>query len=172
MRKEQVLLIGIMFWIWRTTKVEHKAPGMCGQEYVQLRTCVDRTTYRQSKMSKDGIQGPLNLADIFCFQLHVKFLCLSYFRIFLTDRPTDQLTKKAIIEAPPRSLKTVEICSFTDNPQHWLCLSKHTVQLNSCPIYFMQTNFLMVFQLMQNGKTILQVFLLATYITKTIGCLG
>ena len=66
---------------------------MCGQEYVQLRTCVDRTTYRQSRMSKDEIQGPLNLADIFRFQLHVKFLCLSHFKFFFdrqTTRPTDQ----------------------------------------------------------------------------------
>ena len=39
----------------RTTKVEHKAPGMCGQVYVLLRICVDRPTYRQSKISKDGI---------------------------------------------------------------------------------------------------------------------
>ena len=37
----------------RTTKVEHKAPGMCGQEYVWSRICVDRPTYRQSEMSKD-----------------------------------------------------------------------------------------------------------------------
>ena len=39
----------------RTTKVEHKAPGMCGQVYVLLRICVDRPTYRQSKISKDEI---------------------------------------------------------------------------------------------------------------------
>ena len=49
------------------TKVEHKAPGMCGQVYVLLRIYVDKPTYRQSKISKDEIQGPLNLADIFCF---------------------------------------------------------------------------------------------------------
>ena len=36
----------------RTTKVEHKAPDMCGQECVWLRIHVDRPTYRQSKMSK------------------------------------------------------------------------------------------------------------------------
>ena len=37
----------------RTTKVEHKAPGMCGQVYVLLRICLDRPTYRQSKIYKD-----------------------------------------------------------------------------------------------------------------------
>ena len=67
---------------------------MCGQVYVLLRICVDRPTYRQSKISKDEIQGPLNLADIFCFQLYVKFLCLSHFDIFLTDRQTDRPTKR------------------------------------------------------------------------------
>ena len=30
--------------ITRTTKVEHKAPGMCGQEYVWLRISLDRPT--------------------------------------------------------------------------------------------------------------------------------
>ena len=56
----------------RTTKVDYKAPGMCGQEYVWLRICVDRPTYRQSETSKDEIQGLLILADIFCFQHYVK----------------------------------------------------------------------------------------------------
>ena len=50
----------------RTTKVEHKAPDMCGQE------CVDKSTYRQSEMSNDDIKGLLNITDIFCFQLYVK----------------------------------------------------------------------------------------------------
>ena len=78
----------------RPSKVEHKAPGMCGQGYVLFRIRVDRPTYRQSKMSKDEIRGLLNLADIFCFQLHVKFLCLINFDIFLTDKQTDQTTGK------------------------------------------------------------------------------
>ena len=56
----------------RTTKVEHKAPGMCCQEYVWSRICVDRPTYRQRETSEDEIQGLLILADIFCFQLYVK----------------------------------------------------------------------------------------------------
>ena len=77
---------------------------MCGQEYVSLRISVNR----QGKMSNDEIRGLLNLADIFCFQLYVKFLCLSHFDnfdIFLTDRQTDR-PRRAIIEAPPRSLKS------------------------------------------------------------------
>ena len=47
------ILVGLK--LTRMTKVEHKAPGMSGQEYVELWTCVDRTTYRQSKMSEDEI---------------------------------------------------------------------------------------------------------------------
>ena len=56
----------------RATKVKYKAPGMCFQEYVWRRICVDRPTYRQSETSKYEIQGLLNLADIFCFQLFIK----------------------------------------------------------------------------------------------------
>ena len=61
------------------TKVEHKAPGMCGQEYVWSIICVDRPTYRQSEMSKDEIKGLLKLADIFCFQLYIE---ISLFKPF------------------------------------------------------------------------------------------
>ena len=70
---------------------------MCGQEYLLLRISVDRLTYRQGIMSDDEIRGLLNLADIFCFQLYVKFLCLSHFDnfdIFLTDRQTDRPTDR------------------------------------------------------------------------------
>ena len=34
------------------------------------------------KISKDEIKGLLNLNEIFCFQPHVKFLCLSHFDFF------------------------------------------------------------------------------------------
>ena len=46
--------------------------------------CVDRLTYRQSKMSKDGNKGLLNLTDIFCLQLYIK-ITLAFLKI-LTDR--------------------------------------------------------------------------------------
>ena len=61
----------------RTTKVKYKAVGMS-------RICVDRLTYRQSKMSKDGNKGLLNLTDIFCLQLYIK-ITLAFLKI-LTDR--------------------------------------------------------------------------------------
>ena len=56
----------------RTTKVEHKAPDMSGQENMRSRIYVDRPTYRQTEMSKYEIKGLLNLADIFCLQIYVK----------------------------------------------------------------------------------------------------
>ena len=80
---------------------------MCGQENIWSRVCGDRPTYRQSVMSNNEIKGLLNLADIFCFRLYVRIPLfkpfLKYWHFF--DRQTDRPTKKAIIEAPPRSLK-------------------------------------------------------------------
>ena len=36
---------------------------MCGQDNLWSKICVDRLTYRQSKMVKDEIKDLLNLAD-------------------------------------------------------------------------------------------------------------
>ena len=36
--------------------------------------CVDRLTYRQSKVYKDEIEGLINLAATFCLQLYAKIL--------------------------------------------------------------------------------------------------
>ena len=61
----------LMFQKTRMTKVKHKAPGMCGQENVWSRICLDSPTNKQSETSKDENEGLLSLADIFCFYLYV-----------------------------------------------------------------------------------------------------
>ena len=93
---------------------------MCGQEYVWLRICLDRPTYRQSKISRDETKGLLNMADIFCFQLHIKLLCLSHFWQFWQ---TDQTTKKDNHRSSSLELKMFLEKRFSMSKSQLFCVS-------------------------------------------------
>ena len=77
----------------RTTKVEHKAPGMCGQEYVWTDQHTDKV-----KCPKMKLRVYSTLQTSFVSSPMLKSLCLGLFdnfETFLTDRPTDRPKRRS-----------------------------------------------------------------------------
>ena len=87
-RKEVESIIDFNYALTRTTKVEHKAPGMCGQEYVWTDQHTDKV-----KCPKIELRVYSTWLTTFVPSSMLKSLCLSLFDnfdIFLTDRQTDK----------------------------------------------------------------------------------